>query len=83
MVAGGGGRRGGARAGAGRSGVILVVACLMALATMMVGVGGEMMEAHTFIAPFNDVQVDGKRLVSKYVTGLGRGKRDEGVGGEA
>lgn len=65
MVAGGGGRRGGARAGAGRSGVILVVACLMALATMMVGVGGEMMEAHTFIAPFNDVQVDGKRLVSK------------------
>lgn len=83
MVAGGGGRRGGARAGAGRSGVILVVACLMALATMMVGVGGEMMEAHTFIAPFNDVQVDGKRLVSKYVIGLGRGKRDEGVGGEA
>lgn len=78
MVAGSGGRRGGGRgAGEGGPGVILVVACFIILATMMVGVGGEMMDAHTFAAPFNDVQVDGKRFVSKYVTREGRGRRDE------
>lgn len=47
--------------------MLVVVWCLAMLMTLMVGVEGEMMEAHTFAAPFNDVQVDGKRFVSKYV----------------
>ena len=62
------------------SGVMLVVVwCLAMLTTLMVGVEGEMMEAHTFTAPFNDVQVDGKRFVSKYV---GETHAEGGEGGE-
>lgn len=63
--------------------MLLVGWCLAMLTTLMVGVEGEMMEAHTFAAPFNDVQVDGKRFVSKYVadTRGGRGRREE-RGGE-
>jgi len=66
--------------------MLLLVWCL-AMTTMMVGVGGELMEAHTFAAPFNDVQVDGKRFVSKYVDvdeGMereGRRRRKENWGG--
>ena len=56
--------------------LLLVVWCL-AMTTMMVGVGGELMEAHTFAAPFNDVQVDGKRFVSKYVDAWREGRRGE------
>ena len=56
--------------------LLLLVWCL-AMTTMMVGVGGELMEAHTFAAPFNDVQVDGKRFVSKYVDAWREGRRGE------
>jgi len=84
MVVGGGGRRGGGRGAGIVSGVMLVVVCLAMLTTLMVGVEGEVMEAHTFAAPFNDVQVDGKRFVSKYVGethvegGEGEGRGEEG-----
>lgn len=43
---------------------------LLALLLVLVVVeraGGEAMPSHTFVAPFNEVQVDGKRLVSTYV----------------
>jgi len=55
--------------GDARSGSRLL--CLVWLCRLaMIGiVSGELMLSHSFSAPFNDVQVDGKRFVSRWVLG--------------
>lgn len=48
----------------GRMMKLMMMVMMVILMLMMKGIDAVPLESHTFAAPFNDVQVDGKRYIS-------------------
>lgn len=61
------GIRGGATTGARARRPLLLALLLLLVAGLLQAAVADPLASHTFVPPFGEVQVDGKRLVSTYV----------------